>query len=179
MSYEFDDREFPLAYLITFRAYGTWLHGDERGSVNRAQNIYGTPRIAPNENLQSMSAALLKHAPLTLNTAQREAVEFAVKGVCAYRGYGCHAVNARTNHVHVVVSAACQPEPVIEAFKSYATRKLRNDGWIARNVHIWERGGSRRYLWKERHVARAIEYVLYEQGDEPPDFDDWLKEAEP
>ena len=25
---DFDDNEFPLAYLITFRCYGTWLHGD-------------------------------------------------------------------------------------------------------------------------------------------------------
>ena len=24
----------PLAYLITFNTYGTWLHGDRRGSVD-------------------------------------------------------------------------------------------------------------------------------------------------
>ena len=33
---DFDDNEFPLAYLITFRCYGTWLHGDERGSYRRS-----------------------------------------------------------------------------------------------------------------------------------------------
>ena len=27
---DFDDNEFPLAYFISFRTYGTWLHGDER-----------------------------------------------------------------------------------------------------------------------------------------------------
>jgi len=27
-------------------------------------------------------------------------------------------------------------------------------------------------LWNERSVARAIDYVLYGQGDELPDFDD-------
>ena len=26
----------PLAYFITFTCYGNWLHGDERGSVDRA-----------------------------------------------------------------------------------------------------------------------------------------------
>jgi hypothetical protein len=37
---DFDDNEFPLAYFISFRTYGTWLHGDERGSVNRKQIDY-------------------------------------------------------------------------------------------------------------------------------------------
>jgi len=32
--------------------------------------------------------------------------------------------------------------------------------------------GSKRYLWNERSVARAIDYVLYAQGDELPNFDD-------
>jgi hypothetical protein len=35
--------DIPLAYFFTFRAYGTWLHGDERGSVDRFHNQYGTP----------------------------------------------------------------------------------------------------------------------------------------
>ena len=38
-------------------------------------------------------------------------------------------------------------------------------------IRPWARGRSRRYLWKPQHVARAIFYVLYGQGD-IPDFDD-------
>ena len=26
--------KFPLAYLITWTTYGTWLHGDDRGSFD-------------------------------------------------------------------------------------------------------------------------------------------------
>jgi hypothetical protein len=36
----------------------------------------------------------------------------------------------------------------------------------------WADKGSKRKLWNERSVARAIDYVLYGQGDELPDFDD-------
>jgi hypothetical protein len=36
-----NDSDTPLAYFITFRAYGTWLHGDKRGSVDRHNNRYG------------------------------------------------------------------------------------------------------------------------------------------
>jgi len=43
-----NDTDIPLAYLITFRCYGTWLHGDERGSVDRFHNQYQSPSAAPN-----------------------------------------------------------------------------------------------------------------------------------
>ena len=49
---DFDTIEFPLAYLITIRSYGTWLHGDERGSMDRHEHHrYGFPKIAPNQVL--------------------------------------------------------------------------------------------------------------------------------
>jgi hypothetical protein len=45
--FESDHYRIPLAYLITFRSYGTWLHGDPRGSVDRFHNVYGKPRLPP------------------------------------------------------------------------------------------------------------------------------------
>jgi hypothetical protein len=83
---DFDDNEFPLAYFISFRTYGTWLHGDERWSVSRRQNRYGTPRIAPNARLQRAERKLLKHPPVTLDGYQRPVVEKAIREVCEHRG---------------------------------------------------------------------------------------------
>jgi len=57
---DFDYNVFPLAYFVSFRTYGTLLHGDERGSVDRKQNKYWTPRIAPNKRLQTAERKLLK-----------------------------------------------------------------------------------------------------------------------
>ena len=46
----FQDRIQPLAYLITFRCYGTWFHGENRGSVDRKNyHIYGTPDMPANQ----------------------------------------------------------------------------------------------------------------------------------
>jgi len=167
-----DHNAFPLAYLITFRGYGTWLHGDVRGSIDRSHNIYGTPRIAPNPRLERSDAAQLRNEFITFNPAQRQTIEQAIRAVCRHRQYALCAANVRTNHVHTVVSAPCKPEPVMNAFKSYGTRALRRAGLISQTTKPWVRHGSTRYLWKERHVERAIEYVLYGQGDEPPSFDD-------
>mgnify|MGYP001620143790 FL=1 len=129
---EFQARTTPLAYLITFRTYGTWLHGDERGSVDRRYyNRVGEPKMAKSSGLVRHEQGLLKHPPITLNPDQRQAVEAAITEVCTVRGYQLRAINVRTNHVHIVVNAANKPEPVMRSFKSYATRKLRETGLVA------------------------------------------------
>ena len=161
---DFDYNEFPLAYFISFRTYGTWLHGDERWSVSRKQNEFGTPRIAPDERLRCAERKLLKYPPVMLNAYQRPIVEKAIREVCQHRGYKLLAINVRTNHVHTVVSAESKPEPILQAFQAYATRKLREAGLLPRNVKPWSRHGSTPYLWKEKHVERAIDYVLNGQG---------------
>ena len=95
-------------------------------------------------------------------------VEKAVREVCLYRKYWLRAINARTNHVHAVVSAPCEPEPILDAFKSYATRALRRAGLLSAAIKPWARHGSTVYLWKERDVEQAIAYVLLGQGDDLP-----------
>ena len=114
---DFDDNDFPLAYLITFRCYGTWLHGDDRASTDRKHNIYGTKKLSPNQRLQLSDESYLKNAPLGLNARQRSVVEGTIREVCTYRRYGLRAINVRTNHVHLVVSAASKPEPILNTFK--------------------------------------------------------------
>ena len=168
---DFDDNEFPLAYLITFRCYGTLLHGDERRSMSRKQNVYGTPRIQSKPGLEQAEVKRLKHPPVTLNSRPRNIVEQAVRGVCVHRKYLLRAINVRTNHVHAIVSAMCKPEPILEAFKSYSTRALRASNLLSREIKPWARHGSTIYLWKERNLEKAMEYVLLGQGDEPPSFD--------
>ena len=84
-----------------------------------------------------------------------------------------HVVNARTNHVHTVVSiGSIKPERALTAFKANATRQMRHDACWRQHHSPWAEKGSKRYLWNERSVARAIDYVLYAQGDELPNFDD-------
>src|SRR6185369_4463955 len=100
-----NDTDIPLGYLITFRCYGTWLHGDERGSIDRFHNRYNSPYISPNEQWHShIINQITETGPVTLNAEQRENVESAIREVCDYRRWTLHAVNVRTNHVHVVTS---------------------------------------------------------------------------
>jgi hypothetical protein len=50
----------PLAYLITWTCYGTWLHGDERGAADLDHNIPGTPYLPPDAE---RPCAFLQHRP--------------------------------------------------------------------------------------------------------------------
>src|SRR6476660_9371700 len=111
---DYDDNEFPLAYLITFRCYGTWLHGDGRGSYRRNPHLLsGVSKIPPKARLEAAERQQLKHAPIRLTKRQRTIVEGAVSDVCKYRRYKLRGINVRSNHAHSVVSALSYPEPIL------------------------------------------------------------------
>ncbi len=168
-----NDTDIPLAYLITFRCYGTWLHGDTRGSIDRFHNRYKSPYIPANERWLGHNEDQLKGEPLLLNSQQRKVIEVAVRETCTIRKWGLEALSIRTNHVHAVVTIGTQnPERALTAFKANATRYLRQEKLWANDFSPWAEHGSKRYLWSERSVARGIEYVLNGQGGELPDFDD-------
>ena len=168
---EWDDNQWPLAYLITFRTYGTWLHGDERYSMDRhGKNIYGTPGIAPNEKLTGIMESKLAAPEFVLDGKQRTAVQQAIEDCCLLREWLLRAVNVRTNHVHATVSAARKPEGILNAFKANSTRYLRKAQLVSDDQKVWSRGGSTRYLWKPNHVNIANDYVINGKGEDLPEF---------
>ena len=170
----FDESHIPQAYFISFRCYGTWLHGDERGSINLSHNTFGSPFLAPNSKLEAEKQQLLKTPPVKLDAVRRGAVEFAVRETCKIRNWALLAINIRTEHVHtVVVTGNRNPDSTMSAFKANATRKMSEAGAWRRGQKPWSLHGSTRWLWTERSVACAIDYVLNGQGDELPNFDDW------
>jgi REP element-mobilizing transposase RayT len=157
----------PSAYLLTWVCYGTWLHGDERGSVSDKQNQFGIPRISPNVKWQSQEREAMSGPPIVLSPNQRSVVEETVKEVCQHRGWNLLAVNARSNHVHVVVSAGCPPEKTLADFKAWGTRRLRETCRLPAGRKVWAHHGSTRYLWTDRDVKEAVRYVEEGQDKHP------------
>lgn len=157
-----------LGYLISFRCYGTWFHGDPRGSVDRIHNRYGAPKIQPNPQRVRYEKSLLKSVPVRLNAEWRHIVERAIRETCKILKWTLWAVNVRTNHVQTVISARIKPDYVLNALKANATRMLREGGCWKYDHSPWARRGSKVRLWTERQLSNAIDYVLYEQGDPLP-----------
>ena len=168
---EWEENAFPLAYLITFRTFGTWLPGDSRTSVKRnGWNRFGHPRYRENESLHKWMLEEMTQKPFILDPEMRRKVDESIVDICDRRSYFLKAANVRTNHAHVVLSAPQKPERIADALKANATKFLRLHGLVSADTKVWSRGRSRRYLWKPKHVAAAIEYTLYGQGEfEMPD----------
>ena len=166
-----NDTETPLAYLITFRTYGTWLHGDARGSIDRVHNRYRDPYLPPSERWQYHNLKQLKTEPFVLGATARRSVEKAIRETCVIRKWHLQALNVRTNHVHAVVTANRRAGRVLNALKANATRQLREDQVWPHEFSPWADKGSKVSLWTERSVVAAIEYVLDGQGCDLSNFD--------
>lgn len=162
--------EIPKAYLISFRCYGTWLHGDERGSTDRHNNKFGTPKYPSLPHWKKISSDRLKYPPVKLDAARRKAVEIAIRETCEKRGWTILAVNVRTNHIHVVVMIfRDDPDIALTAFKANATRHMREAGCWTLDHTPWAAKGSKRKLWNDESVSNAVDYVLNGQGDDLSD----------
>lgn len=162
---EFNDDHRALAYFITFRTYGSWLHGDRRGSVDRFHNRYGTPRLPPNKLREKYSRSLLKRPPVRLNWKQRKVVEESIWETCKTKNWILWASNARTNHVHSVVTANCGSKEARAILKAGATKTMREKGCWKSNRSPWADRGSRRKVFNQKQLMAVIDYVLYDQGE--------------
>ena len=110
-----------VAYFFTWTTYGTWLPGDNRGWFKKGLGAQDP------DPLRSFAAALcMTRDAVILSPAQRAIVEKTIREHCTIRRWELHAVNCRSNHVHVVVTASTRSiEIPRKQFKTWCTRKLK------------------------------------------------------
>lgn len=158
----------PKAFLFTFTPYGTRLHGDERGSVDRFHDQHGGEFVAPDLSYLSMRRDELVEDPLMITPKMRGILVDALEQHCTFREWHLFSQNVRTNHIHAVISAGVEPGRMLTDLKAYLTRALRLDGVIGVRKRVWAEGGSKRYLFTDVDVGRACEYVFLRQGVDLP-----------
>ena len=129
---------------------------------------YRGPKIKPNKKMSEAEEAELKHPPFVLNN-----VGFwkELSATCA----SIAVINCWPSMPEPIMCTlslqVAAGEAVMNAFKAYATRRLRGAGLLANGVKPWSRHGSNPYLWTSEQVARAMDYVLNGQDDKPFDRD--------
>lgn len=154
---------WPLGYLLTWTTYGTWLPGDNRGWVQK-----GTLGIQnPDPQREAQARAAMAEPAVVLTDDQRTLAEDTIRDHCRIRGWTLHAVNARTNHVHVVVTAERDPEEIMDQFKAWCSRKLSDQAGLTKAVakkagrrHWFTEYGDKKRLEDEDALQNAIRYVL-------------------
>ncbi|SFJ60114.1 hypothetical protein [Planctomicrobium piriforme] len=111
----------PLAVFITWTIYGTHLQGDHRGWRRRRQGGQ-----LPQPSLAKWHEDRLKYPVILLNREQRSVVDQECHSLCLHRGWRLWEVNARSNHVHTVVTAVgLSGKTVRDQLKANCTRGLR------------------------------------------------------
>jgi hypothetical protein len=93
----------PLAYHITFGTYGTRLHGDPKGTVDRSMNGYGDPIIGSDHKRWIRETSLLKFEPVFLSTSQRQYAESIIPLICQTGSWFYHIAAAGNDHIHVLL----------------------------------------------------------------------------
>src|SRR5437870_324294 len=97
--------DYPIAFFLTWSTYGTWLPGDARGWTEYQHGF----RL-PDPVLELECAARMTEDACWLKPHHREQIHQQVAETCVYKRWLLHAVNCRTNHVHVVLSAQAAPK---------------------------------------------------------------------
>ena len=147
----------PIAYFLTWTTYGTWVPGDDRGWTERK---FG--KRPPDPARARAARSLQKEPPVTLTPSQRALVDGVIRDHARRREWALHAVNVRTNHVHVVLTAASHaPKVAGEQLRGWGTRRLKaahpgRENW-------WTEGGSAQLVFDEDDLAEAVRYVLEAQ----------------
>ena len=167
-------------YLVTSTTYGTWLPGDERGSVSDHYSPNGIrfrnnqPRTeydGPRPDSEDASRSGMKQAAVWLTLEQAVHVVSQLDETCRHRGWTLHAASAAKNPFHAVVEVIGDPTP----------KKVRNDlkAWLSVRLNRefgerewWTEGGSVRKKADELAVLEAVRYVR----DQP---DAWVIQLNP
>jgi REP element-mobilizing transposase RayT len=163
-------------WFLTSTTYGTWLPGDDRGSVTtvwnapgprKRHNIPGTPCDESMPGLQASARAALKEAPIYFTRAQAEALLAQFQETAEYRGWLLLAVAIMANHCHILVGVRGDPEPdvILGNFKSYGSRALNRHWGKPACGTWWTEGGSKRKKVGKDAVHDAIQYT---RGQEHP-----------
>ena len=151
----------PIAYFITWTTYGTWLPGDERGWTKRGEG----PQ-PPDPDREDAARQAMTESAVILTEEQRVIVGDTIVRKCQSKNWVLHARNVRTNHVHVVVTAAgVVPEIVREQLKAWCSQELSSAAGLKGRSHNgrrrwWTERGRIDTLFTDEDLEGAARYVI-------------------
>jgi len=102
----------------------------------------------------------LKFPILLLDNISRKSCDEVIGKHCEIRNWKLWAVNARTTHVHVVVTAIAYKGNIVrDQLKANCTRSIREVVAKFRDRPLWTEGGDWSCINAEDELHDVIEYV--------------------
>ena len=145
----------PIAYFITWTVYGSHLQGDVRGWRRRRHGDQ-----LPQPRMAEWRRGRLRYDIVLLTPEQRAIVECECKRHCDIRRWHLWVVNARSTHVHIVVTAAgYSGKAVRDQLKANGTRGLRERCPQFCDRAVWTVGGDWVCVNTEDELESVCVYV--------------------
>jgi REP element-mobilizing transposase RayT len=157
-----------LAYHITWGTYGTRLHGDPRGTVDRIHNTFKSPVLGFDEHRWENEKSLLKFPPMRFNRAQMIQVESIIPDICARGFWKYHTCAAGPDHVHVIVTSEHDPEKIRRLLKRWTGQALAQLYPLPTGATFWSECGSIRWIDEESYFVNAVNYVSRQRATTIP-----------
>lgn len=145
----------PIAYFLTWTMYGSWLPGDARGWTDGRGAMHG-----PDAAREREAARRLAEPPLSLDEGQRGIVHRTIGDHCLRRAWQLHAMDCRTHHVHVALTAPrATPADCMAQLKAWTARRLAEAATHGVRTKWWTENGSRRLIFDETDLADVVVYI--------------------
>jgi REP element-mobilizing transposase RayT len=127
---------------------------NEAGEARRKGNQLPQPRLA------DWRRKRLKFNVILLSPDERKIVEAECRRHCDHRGWHLWEVNARSNHVHIIVTVEeCSGKTVRDQLKANCTRGLREHSNQFCDRTVWTVGGDCECINSEEELEAVCLYV--------------------
>lgn len=149
----------PLAFHITISTFGTRLHGDPRGTVDRDHNAFGEPVLPTNVARQARERSLQQFPAVILLLEQCRYLEEVGADIATRGGWTLHTIAAAADHLHALISADAEGAVVRRLWKRWLSQALSQRWSLAPGAKWWADGGSVKWIWDDAYLRIASEYI--------------------
>jgi REP element-mobilizing transposase RayT len=148
-------RTLGIHWIAT--TYGTWLHGDPRGSWKDGK------LVGPDPFLEEAIRSRMTTDAVVLSDVEMVLTATIFGQVVSERNWTVYAATVHSTHVHIVFAPLADPiKTVIAALKyrsAAAVLKLRRTMLRDAGRSLWTEGRFPVFIEDEDHLFNAIEYV--------------------
>ncbi|MCH8042307.1 MAG: transposase [Planctomycetes bacterium] len=162
--------ELPLAYHITFGTYGTRLHGDPKGTVDRTHNRPGDPILGQNDAWMREEQSRMRFAAIFLTDQQRQFVEGVFPELCVECQWQYHVVAVAPDHVHALLTTRFDAKAVRKLLKRRLSQTLSERWPLVDGQVWWASGGSIKWIWNESYLSNVYNYIERQRFTPPDEY---------
>ena len=125
----------------------------------------------PQPLLEEWCRNRLRAPVLKLSQSQRKKMEDVCYEPALIRKWQIHAIAARSNHIHLLVTADVEPKTICNQLKANGTRVLRQPPDPITATKIWTRGADIEIVDDhDQTLERIITYITEAQERKDRDF---------